>query len=130
MEAFFRKWRKIMNKPTDFSKLLSSYLTEYLPSLRNVSQNTISSYCDTFRLLLTFCRDNCNLKGEKLKISDFSSDLIRDFLIWLEADRHCSIATKNQRLATVHSFFKYVQAECPKEILVCQGIIWIPLIKT
>lgn len=46
-----------MKKPTDFTRLMTSYLSSYLPLQRNVSQNTITSYCDTFRLLLTFLRD-------------------------------------------------------------------------
>ena len=58
-----------MKKPTDFSRILASYLTAYLPSLRNVTRNTVSSYCDTFRLLLTFCRDVYGLKAED-RISD------------------------------------------------------------
>ena len=118
-----------MNKPTDFSKLMSSFLTDYLPSLRNVSKNTISSYCDTFRLLLTFCRDSRGMKVEKLKLSDFSPELIKSFLAWILDERKCSISTKNQRLAAIRSFFNYVQAESPKDILVCQSIINIPFSK-
>jgi site-specific recombinase XerD len=118
-----------MNRTTDFSKALSSYLSEYLPSLRNVSKNTISSYCDTFRLLLTFCRDNRGMRIERLSVSDFSSELIRGFLSWLDKERHCGIATRNQRLAAIRALFKYVQAECPKEILVCQSIVQIPFSK-
>lgn len=118
-----------MNKPTDFSKLLSSYLTEHLPSLRNVSNNTISSYCDTFRLLLTYCRDSLSMKIEHLTIASFSGELVKGFLVWIINDRHCSISTRNQRLAAIHSFFKYVQGECPKEILRCQNILQIPFAK-
>ena len=53
----FLEWRNMMKKPTDFTRLMTSYLGSYLPLQRNVSQNTISSYCDTFSLLLTFLRD-------------------------------------------------------------------------
>lgn len=118
-----------MSKPTDFSMLLSSYLTEYLPSLRNVSKNTISSYCDTFRLLLIYCRDNCSIKVEKLTIASFSPALIKSFIKWLETERCCSTPTKNQRLSNIRAFFKYVQAEHPSEILICQKIIQIPFAK-
>lgn len=33
-----------MKKTTDFSRILASYLTAYLPSLRNVTRNTVSSH--------------------------------------------------------------------------------------
>lgn len=88
-----------MKKPTDFSRILASYLTAYLPSLRNVTRNTVSSYCDTFRLLLTFCRDVYGLKAESLGISDFSPDMIQDFLSWLKNERETASprATKDWR---------------------------------
>jgi integrase/recombinase XerD len=113
-------------KHTDFSKLLTTYLTEYLPSIQNVSGNTISSYCDTFRLFLKFYRDFLGFSIEKLSINNVSCDSIHKFLNWLEVERNCSIATRNQRLAAVHSFFRYVQAEAPQNLLLCQKILDIP----
>ena len=118
-----------MVKPTNFSRFLSTYLTEYLPSLRNASKNTISSYCDTFRLLLTFCRDNRGLKIERLEIKDFTAELVKSFLHWILNERKCSISTRNQRLAAIHAFFKYAQTESPQDILGCQSILQIPFTK-
>ncbi len=118
-----------MKKPTDFTKLMSTYLSSYLPLQRNVSKNTISSYCDTFRLLLTFLRDEKDMCVETLRIKDFSTELIREYLVWLERDRHCGISTKNQRLAALRAFFKYVEVEKPEYMLLCQKIINIPYTK-
>ena len=39
-------------KPTDFARLLTRYLGQYLPGQRNLSPQTIQSYRDTFTLLL------------------------------------------------------------------------------
>lgn len=113
-------------KPTDFSKLLTTYLTEYLPSIQNVSKNTISSYCDAFRLFLKYYRDFLGFSIEKLTINDVSCDSIHEFLNWLEVERNCSISTRNQRLAALHAFFRYVQAESPHNLLLCQKILDIP----
>ena len=118
-----------MKKPTDFTKLLTVYLSSYLPLQRNVSKNTISSYCDTFRLLLTFLRDEKNMGVERLRIQDFSSGLIREYLVWLEQERYCGISTRNQRLAALRAFFKYVEVESPEHMLLCQKIISIPYAK-
>lgn len=41
-------------KTTDFAKYLTDYLSIYLPGQRNLSPNTITSYRDTFKLLLLF----------------------------------------------------------------------------
>lgn len=118
-----------MKKPTDFTKLMTTYLSSYLPLQRNVSKNTISSYCDTFRLLLTFLRDEKAMSIERLRIRDFSQGLIREYLVWLEQDRHCGISTRNQRLAALRAFFKYVEVENPEHMLLCQKIINIPYMK-
>ena len=103
-------------KKADFSLLLSTFLSEYLPNIKNVSSNTISSYCDTFRLFLTYCRDEHRFSIEKLSIDDLNPDIIHKFLSWLETERNCSISTRNQRLAAIHAFFKYIQAEKPQSL--------------
>ena len=45
-------------KTADFAAHLTEFLSHYLPELKNISTNTISSYCDAFRLpwLLPGCR--------------------------------------------------------------------------
>ena len=37
-------------KTADFAAHLTEFLSHYLPELKNISTNTISSYCDAFRL--------------------------------------------------------------------------------
>jgi integrase/recombinase XerD len=44
-------------KPTDFAKYLTEFLSGYLPEQKNVSKNTIRSYRDTFKLLITYCQE-------------------------------------------------------------------------
>ena len=83
-----------MKKPTDFTRLMTSYLCSYLPLQRNVSQNTITSYCDTFRLFLTFLRDEKAINIERVRIRDFSPELVREYLSWLEQNRGCGISTR------------------------------------
>lgn len=42
-------------KTADFAAHLTEFLSHYLPELKNISTNTISSYCDAFRLFLGYC---------------------------------------------------------------------------
>ena len=58
-----------------------------------------------------------------------SSKLITSFLQWLENERKCSISSRNQRLAAIHSFFRYVQSEEPSGIFHFQKVIAIPIKK-
>jgi len=116
-------------KPTDFAKRLTDFLSVYLPGQQGVSVNTIRSYRDTFSIFLSYCRDVRSLKIERFTFSQINGDLVEDFLTWLESERGNSIATRNQRLAAIHAFFRYVQVEEPAHILLCQRILAIPVKK-
>ena len=113
-------------KPTNFAKNLKTFFADYLPNIKNLSGNTISSYRDAFRLLLVFCQDIRKIKPEKLCFKHFNEDLITDFLEWLQIDRGCSIATRNQRLVAIHAFFRYVQVQEPAYLHLSQQILQIP----
>jgi integrase/recombinase XerD len=58
-----------------------------------------------------------------------SSEWITGFLGMVGMNRKCSISTRNQRLAAIHSFFRYVQAEEPAGIFHFQKITAIPIKK-
>ena len=117
-------------KPTDFAKHLTEFLSVYLPSQKNVSKNTICSYRDTFKLMIRYCQEKESIPAEKITMEALSSNLIISFLEWLENDRKCCISTRNQRLAAIHSFFRYVQSEEPTGIFHFQKIIAISIKKT
>ena len=116
-------------KPTDFAKYLTEFLSIYLPNQKNVSKNTIYSYRDTFKLLINYCKIMKAIPVEKITLNALSRELLIDFLQWLEINRHCSISTRNQRLAAIHSFFRYIQAEEPTGIFHYQKIATIPIKK-
>ena len=113
-------------KPTDFSKHLTKFLSEYLPVQKNVSPNTIKSYRDTFKLLLCFSLEN-GLPVEKITMQELSAEYIKNFLNWLEVERNNSITTRNTRLAAIHSFFRYAQIESPESLYHYQQILAIPI---
>lgn len=114
-------------KPTDLSIHVTSFLTHYLAAQRNLSPNTIKAYRDVFTLLLRFCRDVQGIAPEKLRLENVDVSLIEAFLDHLATERKSSPRTRNHRLATLHAFFRYVQAEDPAHMLQCQKILAIPL---
>ena len=116
-------------KPTDFAIHLTGFLTVYLPRQKNASKNTIASYRDTFKLLLRYCLEQKDIPVEKLNMGMLTHVIIVDFLDWLEEERKCCIATRNQRLAAIHSFFRYAQYEEPSGILHFQKIMALPVKK-
>lgn len=101
-----------------------------MPNQKNVSKNTIYSYRDTFKLLIKYCQEVKRITVERITLNLFSSEWIVGFLEWLETDRKCSTSTRNQRLAAIRSFYRYLQAEEPAGILHFQKIANIPIKKT
>ncbi len=116
--------------PTDFAELLTRYLSRYLPGQRNMSVHTIQSYRDTFTLLLRFCHERKGRHPDQVTLRHLDRDCVEEFLDWIEQTRGCSVATRNQRLAAVHAFFRYVQYEAPDQLAPCQRILGIPFKRT
>src|ERR1700737_756782 len=114
-------------KPTDFSIHVTRFLTQYLAAQRNLSPNTIRAYRDVFTLLLRFCRDVQGIAPEKLRLEQIDVSSVEAFLDYLERERKSSPSTRNQRLAALHAFFRYVRAEEPTRMHQCQKILAIPL---
>jgi len=67
-------------KPTDFAKHLTEFLSNYLPSQKNVSKNTIYSYRDTFKLLIKYCQESKNISPERITLDILSNEVIIRFL--------------------------------------------------
>jgi site-specific recombinase XerD len=109
-------------KPTDFAKCLTEFLGKYLPHERGVSPNTIAAYRDTFVLLITYLQ-TVKIKVEKLTLDLITRERIAGFLDWLEKERNCSVATRNARLAAIHSFFSYMQHCHPETLFESQQIL-------
>lgn len=112
-------------KSRDFSFHLCNFLTTFLPGQKGLRTNTILSYRDAFVLFLRFCRDAKRIPIEKLAFQHLSRTFVEEYLVWLEVENGSSAASRNQRLAAIRSFCKYVQAESPEHLALCQGILSI-----
>lgn len=112
-----------MKASRDFARYLTAYLGRYLPGQRNLSPNTIASYRDAFRLLLSYF-ESLGKRAERLSMDDLDSVAVEGFLGWL-AERGCSPSTLNQRLSAVKAFVGYVKLEDPGRLLQYQRILSI-----
>ncbi|WP_077215151.1 site-specific integrase [Bacillus dakarensis] len=115
---------------TDFGRYLSKYFLSYIPQRTGYSENTIKSYRDTFTIFLRYCKDVLRIKPEKICFSRMSRNMVEDFLTWLEDTKKYSISTRNQRLAALHAFFRYIQIEAPEYMELCNSILSISSKKT
>lgn len=111
------------NKPTEFAKYLHSFLVQYLVNEKNVSHNTVKSYATAFKLLLDFLYEEMGMNPDRIECDDINSEVIIEYLEWMEKTRNISISTRNQRLAAIKSFYKYVSKKSPSMIYTCSSII-------
>ena len=68
------------------------------------------------KLLLTWFKDVEHIPPEKLRLVDIDRSRVLRFLGWLETERGCSPATRNQRLAVIKSFCRYTAVEQPAHL--------------
>jgi site-specific recombinase XerD len=109
---------------------LQGFFTERLQTQRRASPNTVASYRDTFRLLLTFAQQRTGKTPSKLTLEDLDAVLIGAFLDHLEVERHNSVRTRNTRLAAVHSLFAYAALRHPEHAALIQRVLAIPAKRT
>jgi site-specific recombinase XerD len=102
------------------------FLSEHLMHERGVSRNTQQSYRDTFCLFLPFVATQLKTAVDKLVIDDLSPSIVSGFLAHLEQARSCSVATRNQRLATLHAFARFTGESSPEHVEWCAQIRKIP----
>jgi site-specific recombinase XerD len=110
---------------TDFAKYLTKFFSEYLVGERGASTNTIRSYSNTFTHLLAFMDEKEHIRADALSLNHFNRKVVLHFLDWLQTSRKGSNATRNQRLAALHSFFKYMQYEDVKRMAHWQEVLSI-----
>jgi site-specific recombinase XerD len=105
------------------------FLLEHLVAERNLARNTQRSYRDALTLLIPFVAGKLHQPVDRPRVVDVSADLVRLFLADPEQARQCAIATRNQRLATVHALAGLVGEHSPEPIAWCGQIRSIPFKK-
>ena len=106
--------------------LLERFFTQRLMNQRQASPHTISSYRDTFRLLLQFAQQRLHKSPARLSFEEIDAPLIAAFLDDLEKRRGITIRSRNLRLTAIRSFFHYAAYEEPTHAAQIQRVLAIP----
>jgi integrase/recombinase XerD len=106
------------------------FLLEHLVAERNLARNTQVSYRDTLSLLLPFASKHGGRAIDRMTIEDLTPSIVRRFLDYLERDRQCNGATRNQRLATIRSLARFIGMRSPAHVAWCAEIRATPFKKT
>jgi integrase/recombinase XerD len=105
---------------------LEAFFSQRLRTQKNASAHTIASYRDCLRLLLGFVQDTTGTPPSKLVLDDMDAPVIGAFLDHLEQDRGLSVASRNTRLAAVHSLFRFAALRHPEHAALIQRVLAIP----
>ncbi len=115
-----------MKENTNFSTLLTKFFTARLIQQKNVSAHTISSYRDTFKLMLQFAKKSIGKDPSKLSFEDLDASFVMSFLNDLEKVRGITARSRNLRLTAIRSFFRYLSFELPEHGKQIQSVLAIP----
>lgn len=109
-----------------FPTLLQRFFTQRLMQQKRVSAHTISSYRDTFRMLLLFAQKRLRTPPDKLPFEKLDAPFVAAFLNELEKTRGVTVRTRNLRLTAIRSFFRFAAYEMPTHSAQIQRVLAMP----
>jgi integrase/recombinase XerD len=110
--------------------LLQLFFTDYLRAQKRLSEETIVSYRDTFRLLLRSIQCKTGVEPASLTILHLDAPCILGFLDSLEKERNNAIVSRNLRLTAIRSFYRFVTLRDPESVGAATRVLAIPLKRT
>jgi hypothetical protein len=111
---------------TALAPTLQAWFTDHLIGQRDASPNTVAAYRDCLRLLLTYAHQRHKVTPARLDVEHLDDRTITGFLDMLEGDRNVSVATRNARLAAIHSLFTYASFQHPEHAELIARVLAIP----
>lgn len=106
---------------------LQAFFTHHLAQHKRVSPQTVASCRDTFRLLLRFVRETKRIEPSALCLTELDVPTILAFLNYLEHQRGNAVRSRNIRLSTIRSFFRFVALRDPERVELVTRILAIPV---
>ena len=115
---------------TSLGSVLYSFFEDHLKVQRGLSQASIKSYRDALLLFLNYVANTSHQKISRLTLAYLTSERVISFLRYLEEQRGNRIASRNQRLAALRTFFEYVASRVPDMLIEAERVAAIPTKRT
>lgn len=115
-----------MSKNINLAAHIRGFFENHLISQRGLSTHTVLAYRDTLKLFLQFASQLHRKSCTALTVEDLTADTVRKFLEHLEHSRKNTVRTRNHRLASIHSFFRYFSTLDPRLLFHSQAILNVP----
>lgn len=111
---------------TSVGQVLLSYFDDHLKVQKGLRPGSVKSYRDTLKLFLIYVAGACHRPVTRLKLADLASERVLEFLHMIETERRNHVATRNQRLAALHTFYRYIAVHHPEMLAEAERVEAIP----
>jgi integrase/recombinase XerD len=109
---------------------MSAYLNDYLVGQRAASQHTCDTYSYAYKLLFEFASQRLEIRPSDIKLEQIDAPLVVAFLEHLETTRGNTPSTRNNRLAAIKAFFRFLEHRLPAAMEQIRRVLAIPSKKT
>jgi integrase/recombinase XerD len=111
---------------TSVGQVLFSFFEDHLKVQRGLRPGSVKSYRDTLKLFLIYVAGVRRRPVTRLTIADLASERVLEFLHMIETERRNHVATRNQRLAALHTFYRYLAVRHPEMLAEAERVEAIP----
>ena len=110
----------------EFGTVVVSFFEDHLMVQKGLRPSSIRSYRDVLKLFLNQLARRRRCAITRLQLTDLSSDEVLAFLRDLESQRGNRVRTRNQRLAVLRTFFRYLASRAPEMLAEAERVEAIP----
>jgi integrase/recombinase XerD len=107
-------------------QVVFAFFEDHLKVQKGLRPGSIKSYRDTLKLFLIYVAGLCHRPMTRLALSDLAFERVLDFLRMMEDARRNQARTRNQRLAALRTFYRYLAVHQPEMLAEAQRVEAIP----
>jgi integrase/recombinase XerD len=115
---------------TSVGQALFAFFEDHLNVQKGLRPGSVRSYRDTLKLFLVYVATACRRPITRLALSDLTSERVLEFLRMIETTRQNKVRTRNQRLAALHTFYRYLAVHHPEMLAEAERVEAIPTKRT
>jgi integrase/recombinase XerD len=108
-------------------RVIFAFFEDHLKVQKGLRQGSIRSYRDTLKLFLIHVSTLCRRPVTRLALEDLAFERVLDFLRMIEQRRNNQARTRNQRLAALRTFYRYLAVHRPEMLAEAQRVEAIPI---
>jgi integrase/recombinase XerD len=110
----------------NLGQVVFAFFEDHLKVQKGLRPGSIRSYRDTLKLFLIHVGSLCRRPVTRLVLADLAFERVLDFLRMIEETRSNQARTRNQRLAALRTFYRYLAVHHPEMLAEAQRVEAIP----